>query len=38
VVPDWQQVVTFAHQRRDWLKRFFALPQGVPSHDTFEPL
>jgi len=33
---DWQQIVTFAQQRHDWLKSFLALPNGIPSHDTFE--
>jgi predicted transposase YbfD/YdcC len=33
---DWQQIVTFARGRHDWLKRFCALPHGIPSHDTFE--
>jgi predicted transposase YbfD/YdcC len=33
---DWQQVTTFAQRRRDWLKRFLALANGIPSHDTFE--
>jgi predicted transposase YbfD/YdcC len=33
---DWQQTVTFAYGRRDWLKKFLALPHGIPSHDTFE--
>jgi predicted transposase YbfD/YdcC len=33
---DWQQIATFAHDRHDWLRRFFTLPQGIPSHDTFE--
>ncbi|MFO0840905.1 MAG: ISAs1 family transposase [Gemmataceae bacterium] len=32
----WQEVETFAHRRRDWLGRFLDLPNGVPSHDTFE--
>jgi len=32
----WQEVETFARHRRDWLARFLALPNGVPSHDTFE--
>ena len=35
---DWQQVVTFGRERRDWLKRFLELPNGIPSHDTFERL
>lgn len=33
---DWQQVVTFAQCRRAWLQTFLALPEGIPSHDTFE--
>jgi predicted transposase YbfD/YdcC len=33
---DWQQVHTFAKVRHDWLKRFLSLPNGIPSHDTFE--
>jgi predicted transposase YbfD/YdcC len=33
---DWQQVVTFAHHRRPWLQGFLGLPNGIPSHDTFE--
>lgn len=35
---DWQQVETFGKQRRDWLRRFLKLPNGIPSHDTFERL
>ncbi len=33
---DWQQIATFARSRHDWLKKFLRLPNGVPSHDTFE--
>ncbi len=33
---DWQQVETFGKQRLDWLRRFLKLPNGIPSHDTFE--
>ena len=33
---DWQQIATFGQRRRDWLKTFLALPNGIPSHDTFE--
>jgi predicted transposase YbfD/YdcC len=33
---DWQDVETFARKRRDWLQRFLALANGIPSHDTFE--
>src|SRR5580658_6684164 len=33
---DWQQVVTFGKRRRAWLATFLRLPNGIPSHDTFE--
>lgn len=33
---DWQQTETFARGRHDWLKKFLRLPEGIPSHDTFE--
>jgi len=33
---DWQQTQTFARGREDWLKKFLRLPEGIPSHDTFE--
>jgi predicted transposase YbfD/YdcC len=33
---DWQDIETFGRKRRDWLARFLDLPNGVPSHDTFE--
>lgn len=33
---DWQQIATFGQRRHDWLKTFLALPNGIPSHDTFE--
>jgi len=35
---NWQQIEQFAHTRRDWLKTFLSLPNGIPSHDTFERL
>ena len=33
---DWADIVLFAQQRLAWFKRFLKLPDGVPSHDTFE--
>jgi predicted transposase YbfD/YdcC len=33
---DWQEIVTWARRRHDWLSRFLALPNGIPSHDTLE--
>lgn len=32
---DWCAVEEFAVSRHDWLKQFFELPSGIPSHDTF---
>jgi predicted transposase YbfD/YdcC len=31
----WEQIEAFGHARLPWLRRFLALPHGVPSHDTF---
>jgi predicted transposase YbfD/YdcC len=33
---DWQQVAAFGQRRRSWLSTFLRLPNGIPSHDTFE--
>jgi predicted transposase YbfD/YdcC len=33
---DWHEIVLFAQKRLHWFKRFLKLPNGVPSHDTFE--
>jgi predicted transposase YbfD/YdcC len=31
----WEEVEAFGEAKHDWLKRFLALPNGIPSHDTF---
>lgn len=31
----WVEVELFGKARQEWLKRFLALPHGIPSHDTF---
>lgn len=31
----WEEVEAFGEAKRDWLKTFLALPNGIPSHDTF---
>jgi predicted transposase YbfD/YdcC len=31
----WEEVEAFGEAKADWLKRFLALPNGIPSHDTF---
>ena len=33
---NFPQVEAFGKRRRDWLGKFLALPNGIPSHDTFE--
>lgn len=33
---NWQQVHAFTQARENWLRTFIGLPNGVPSHDTFE--
>src|SRR5262245_48228939 len=33
---DWQEIETFGRERKGWLSRFLGLPNGIPSHDTFE--
>ncbi len=32
---DFEDMVEFAHQRYDWLSTILELPDGIPSHDTF---
>ena len=31
----WVAIETYGQAKYDWLKTFLALPQGIPSHDTF---
>lgn len=31
----WEEVEAFGEARADWLGRFLAPPNGIPSHDTF---
>ncbi len=31
----FEEVERFGRAKHDWLKRFLALPHGIPSHDTF---
>jgi len=32
---NWEELVQFAEDHRDWLARFLDLSKGIPSHDTF---
>jgi hypothetical protein len=31
----WTAVEAYGHAKHDWLKTLLALPNGIPSHDTF---
>ena len=31
----WVAVETFGKAKQPWLQRYLALPNGIPSHDTF---
>ena len=33
---DWTDLEMFGRLRHEWLKTFLALPNGIPSHDTFQ--
>lgn len=33
-IEDWVGMQPFAQEREAWLRRFLALPDGIPSHDT----
>lgn len=35
---DWKDIALFAKQRESWFRRFLRLPNGIPSHHTFERL
>jgi hypothetical protein len=31
----WEDIALYGRSKIDWLRRFLALPHGIPSHDTF---
>ena len=31
----WESIVDIAEEKYDWFKSFLELPNGIPSHDTF---
>ena len=33
---DWVTIATFAKKKESWLRTFLELPNGIPSHDTFD--
>lgn len=32
---DWDEIELYGQQKSGWLKQFLQLPNGIPSHDTF---
>jgi predicted transposase YbfD/YdcC len=32
---EWTEIELFGNMRKEWLKDFLELPEGIPSHDTF---
>ena len=32
---EWTEIEAFGQAKKKWLKKFLALPNGIPSHDTF---
>jgi len=32
---DWVSIASYGKERKSWLEAFLALPNGIPSHDTF---
>jgi hypothetical protein len=32
---DWVAIEAFGQAKHEWLARFLELPNGIPSHDTF---
>lgn len=31
----WEEIETYGEAKKEWLKEFLELPNGIPSHDTF---
>lgn len=32
---DWEEIEMYGRGKQEWLKQFLSLPNGIPSHDTF---
>ncbi len=30
----WVEIEEYGHSKQEWLQKFLALPNGIPSHDT----
>jgi hypothetical protein len=35
-VESWVDIENYGLAKQEWLSQFLALPNGIPSHDTFE--
>jgi hypothetical protein len=35
---DWKAIAEYGRTKHEWLKTFLELPNGIPSHDTFNRL
>src|SRR5215218_452522 len=31
----WEEIAEFGQAKESWFRKFLALPNGIPSHDTF---
>jgi hypothetical protein len=34
-VETWEEIAEFGQAKEGWFRKFLALPNGIPSHDTF---
>lgn len=35
---DWEEIADYGDAKQDWVKKFVALPNGTPAHDTYNRL
>lgn len=35
---DWNAIAYYAREKEDWFRKYLTLPNGIPSHDTFNRL
>ena len=35
---DWNSIAHYAREKEDWFRQYLTLPNGIPSHDTFNRL
>lgn len=32
---EWEEIESYGHKKEPWLRKYLELPNGIPSHDTF---